>query len=697
MSQWRFRVEGIKCAGCVAKIEKTLEELPSVSEVKVDLVTKEVFVKGEKGLSKELLQKKLKEIGYESELREEKKEETFQEKYLFLGALLFTLVTWGIAMGTPSFWGKGWILAFLSGVVVFGFGFSFFYHTFLRAPKGIFDMDTLIAMGSGASYFYSLYLLLKGVPYSYFDGAAMIVMFVLLGRFLEKRALLKSRSSMRSLLESRPKRARVLKNGTKQEVSVDLVKKGDRVLVRPGEVVPVDGKILEGEGYVNESMFTGEPVPVWRKRGDELKGGCLSVDGAFILEVVRPIQQSYISQIIALVEEAQRSKAPIQRIADRVAGVFVPFVLFLAGVTFGVHWLLGKGWEASLLPAVAVLLIACPCTLGLATPVAITVALGRAAKLGFVFRTAEALETLRQVDLVCLDKTGTVTEGKPEVVEVYPKEREELLLQLAASLEEKSEHPLGRAIVSYWKKQGGEFLPVSQFRYVAGKGVMGTIQGKKLLLGRRSWLEEEGVKVEVPEEKGYTLLYLAEERKCLGWIGLSDKVREGAREALERIQKMGIQPVLLTGDRKEVAELIGKALGISQIKAELLPHEKLEVLRQWKQSHVVAMVGDGVNDAPALSEAHVGIAMASGTDVAVETAPVIFFSPRFQTLADIFSLARATSRIILSNLFFAFFYNVAAIPIAALGMLSPTVAALAMSLSSVSVVTNSNRLRWVKL
>ncbi|RME74736.1 MAG: heavy metal translocating P-type ATPase, partial [Planctomycetota bacterium] len=627
----------------------------------------------------------------------------------FVMALLGSILVMPLSMGWISFSAGKEVTMILATLVVLGAGSSFFRNALLRLRHGMADMDTLIALGSGTALAYSHYAYWTGHGHLYFDSAVMIITFILLGRLLEKRALLHSGETMKSLLAQKPQKARrILTDGTEEEIPVEAVEKGDLLLVKPGEKVPVDCLIKEGEGYVDESMFTGEPLPVPKGTGDTLKGGSISQDGAFQVEALGRAEESYIQKIISLVEDAQTSKAPVQRIADKVAAVFVPLVLLVGVLAFGIHYfLLSATLESSIIPAISVLLIACPCTLGLATPVAITIALGKAAQFGLVCRNAATIEVLTQVNLVAFDKTGTLTLGEPKVEWIYTSSRldsEDQALFYAASLESLSEHPLGKAFLD--KASHLSLEKPKDFQYFPGKGIRGKIQETEILLGSKAFLKEEKIEEEpklreneeLLRQQGATILYLAVSGHEAALFGLIDTIKEDGPQTIQNLKKIGLQIAMLTGDTEESALYVAQKLDIdkSLVFYSLLPHEKLERIQELKKNGTVAMVGDGVNDGPSLAAAHIGIAMGKGTEVAMESAPVVLLTHELMGVYRIFALARKTMQIIYSNLFFAFFYNTLAIPIAAAGYLHPMMAALAMALSSVSVVSNSNRLRYYK-
>lgn len=707
LKQFHLSIEGMKCAGCVSKVEKALAEIAGVYEARVNLASKEAWLEAEEGLAPQVIEKKIVGLGFKAipitGERPSKKPKALRERNQFLISLLLTMPIMTISMSKIDFSGRGWFLFLATAVVVFVLGASFFRNAFKRALHFSSDMDTLISLGTLSAFLYSAYLLFSGGKHLYFESAAMIVTLILMGRFLETRALGRSGDALEKLLARGPKKALLIEGGTEREIPADHIRKGDLLMVRPGEKIPIDGVVEDGEGYIDESMFSGESVPLSKKVGDFVLAGTLSQDGAFKIRASGNSSESYFAQIIKIVQKAQSSKPPVQRLADRIAAVFVPTILAVALLTFLLHlFLAGATGSEALIPAICVLLIACPCTLGLATPVAVVVAMGRAAQHGMVIRDATYLESLSKVDLIAFDKTGTLTEGKPQLTEILsssPSDSKEEILLLAASLEQKSEHPLGRAIVD--ASEGKTLREVENFQYFPGKGVSGRIEGTAYFLGQENFLQERGVesmKLENQEElrqKGNTLLFLAKEKALLAILSLADGPKATSHQALSSLQNLGIRIVMLTGDNPQTARAVGKKIGLSpdQIFAGFLPHEKLEKLEELKKDHHIAMVGDGINDAPSLSAAHVGIGLASGTEVAMESAGIVLASADLMDVVRVVSLSKKTMKTIRENLFFAFIYNILAIPFAALGFLSPMIAAGAMAMSSVSVVTNSNRLR----
>jgi Cu+-exporting ATPase len=621
-----------------------------------------------------------------------------------------------------------WIqLALATPVVLWG-GFPFFQRGWASIVARRLNMFTLIAIGTGTAYVYSLVATLfpdvlpasfrghGGQPDVYFEAAAVITTLVLLGQVLELRARRATSGAIRALLGLAPKTARRLRDdGGEEDVPLDRVHPGDRLRVRPGEKVPVDGVVEDGQSAVDESMVTGEPIPVEKGPGDPVTGGTVNGTGSFVMRALRVGRETLLARIVEMVSEAQRSRAPIQRLADVVSSYFVPAVLVAAALSFVLWGIFGPEPKLAhaLVNAVAVLIIACPCALGLATPMSIMVGTGRGARAGVLVRNAEVLEVLEKVDTLVVDKTGTLTEGKPRVVSVFATGMgEDELLGLAASLERMSEHPLAAAILAAAKERGVELAEGRDFQSHTGRGVAGTVGGRSVALGNRALLEEIGVapgplgaRAEALRKDGQTALFVAVDGRAAGLIGVADPVKESAPEAIRMLHEEGIRVVMLTGDSRTTAEAVARKLGIDEVVAEVQPAEKGEVVRRLQgEGRIVAMAGDGVNDAPALALAHVGIAMGTGADVAMESAGATLVKGDLRGIVRARRLSRGTMRNIRQNLFFAFVYNALGVPLAAGALypvfgllLSPMIASVAMSFSSVSVIGNALRLRRLSL
>ncbi len=622
-----------------------------------------------------------------------------------------------------------WVQFLLATPVVLWGGWPFFQRGWTSIVNRSLNMFTLIAVGVGTAYVYSLAATLfpdafppsfrghGGEVAVYFDAAAVITTLVLLGQVLELRARSKTSKAIKALLGLAPKTARLwCDDGSEIDVPLERVQVGDRLRVRPGEKIPVDGIVLEGATSVDESMITGEPIPAEKTKGSRVTGGTVNGTGSFVMRAERVGRDTLLAQIVRMVAEAQRSRAPIQKLADVVAGYFVPAVVLVAIITFIVWAMFGPepSMAYGLLNAVAVLIIACPCALGLATPMSIMVGTGRGATAGVLIKNAEALEILEKVDTLVVDKTGTLTEGKPHLaalVAVLGQDENEVL-RLAASLERGSEHPLATAIVAGAEEKGIQLAAARDFRSLTGKGVVGAVEGKQVALGNRRLLEELDVvasdlalRSEELRKDGQTVMFVVVDRSVAGLIGVADPVKPSTPEAIRMLHDDGVKIVMLTGDNRTTAEAVAKKLGIDEIQAEVLPEQKSEVVKRLQsEGHIVAMAGDGVNDAPALAQAHVGIAMGTGTDVAMESAGVTLVKGDLRGIVKARRLSRATMSNIRQNLFFAFLYNVLGIPIAAgmlypfVGMLlSPMIASVAMTFSSVSVISNALRLNRLEL
>jgi Cu+-exporting ATPase len=618
-----------------------------------------------------------------------------------------------------------WLELILATPVVLWGGAPFFDRFWKSLVNRSLNMFTLIGLGVGVAYGYSLVAALvpgifppsfrdaHGEVSVYFEAAAVITTLVLLGQVLELRARNRTGAAIRALLGLAPKTARRIDaDGSEQDVPLDQVKAGDRLRVRPGEKIPVDGEVVDGSSAVDESMITGEPIPVEKNTGDRVIGATVNGTGSLVMKADRVGADTVLSQIVQMVAEAQRSRAPIQKLADLVAGYFVPTVVLIAVITFVIWAAIGPDpvMAYALINAVAVLIIACPCALGLATPVSIMVATGRGANMGVLFKNAEAIEVMREIDTLVVDKTGTLTEGKPRLVSVTPAEGvdEDLLLRLAASLERGSEHPLAAAIVAGAEERGASLVSASGFDSITGKGVTGEVDERQVALGNRALMEDLGVEpgklVERAESlrgEGQTVMFVAVDGKSAGLLGVADPIKDSTPSAIETLHAEGISIVMLTGDSRTTAQAVARQLGIDEVTAEVLPEQKAEVVKRLQgEGRKVAMAGDGINDAPALAQAQVGIAMGTGTDVAMESAGVTLIKGDLNGIARARRLSRATMRNIRQNLFFAFVYNSLGVPVAAgvlypfFGLLlSPMIAAAAMSLSSVSVISNALRLR----
>ena len=740
-----FPVSGMTCASCVARVEQALSSVPGVISANVNLASEKATVEYIEGTELADLRRAVEDAGYklglEAETLEDVETAIQREMQAVKKRFIFAAVLAGIIMAlmwAPSFLGKGYLLWALATPVQFWAGWRFYRGTWGALKHRTADMNTLIAVGTSAAYVYSMVaVLFPGLfaagglePHLYFDTSAMIIALILLGRFLEARARRQTSEAIKKLIGMQPKTALIIRDGKEIEIPVDDVGVGDLILVRPGERVPVDGIIQLGYSTIDESMITGESMPVEKKVGDEVIGATINKIGSFQFEATKVGRNTTLAQIIRLVEEAQGSKAPIQRLADVIASYFVPVVIGIAIITFVIWFFIGPApaLTFAFLNFIAVLIIACPCALGLATPTAIMVGTGKGAEHGVLIRSAGALARCHQINTVLLDKTGTLTRGEPRVTDIIalPSSSQEEVLRLAASAEHGSEHPLGEAIVRAALDKKLEVSPASDFKAIPGHGVEALVEGKRLLLGNLRLIADRGLSLnglaaeaERLWEKGKTVMFLGIDGEVVGIIALADTLKPDAKEALEELHRMGIKAVMLTGDNRRTAEAIAREVDIDRVLAEVLPeHKAQEVKKLQEEGEVVAMVGDGINDAPALAQADVGIAIGTGTDVAMETGDIILISGDLGGIITAISLSKRTMRTIKQNLFWAFAYNTALIPVAAgvlylvfgqsgvpsglhfilgnYGFLNPILAAAAMAASSITVVFNSLRLRRFK-
>jgi cation-transporting ATPase V len=707
-----FQVDGMTCAACAARIERVLSKQEGVDTAVVNFAGAEARVRVGESVDPHALEAAVEKIGYhltvvsEGEERQSLtarySEEEQSQWRLFWWAAAFTAPLMLLAMAGPmdALWSRlvQWLLA---TPVVFVMGFQFHRVAVTQLRSFGASMDTLISLGTTVAYGYSVWAIFAGGDV-FFETAGMITTLILLGRSFEARAKGRASNAIASLLELGAKQATVIRAGVETTVAVDRLVPGDRMVVRPGEKVPTDGVIVEGRSSLDESMLTGESVPVDKEPGDEVFGATINQQGRLIVEARRIGADTALAQIVRLVEDAQASKAPVQRLADRVSAVFVPVVIGIAAITAAAWLALGNDFSDALTAAVAVLIIACPCALGLATPTAIMVGSARGAELGVLFKGAEVFERSRSIDTVMFDKTGTLTTGVMTVTDFDADGDPTEFLRRVGSVEAGSEHPIGRAEALGVEQRDIELQAASEVEAVAGYGVIGTVAGVEVLVGKAKLAADRGLSIPDRwldrlaglEEEGKTAFVAGWDGEVRGVIAVADTLRPSAARSVSTLHSMGVNTAMITGDNRRTAESIAAQVGIDQVLAEVLPGDKAgEVARIQAAGTVVAFVGDGVNDAPALTKADLGMAVGTGTDVAIEAGDVVLMSGNPELAATAMTLARRTFRTIKENLFWAFFYNVAAIPLAAAGLLDPMIAAGAMAFSSVSVATNSLRLR----
>ncbi|WP_042353954.1 heavy metal translocating P-type ATPase [Bacillus rubiinfantis] len=717
-------VFGMTCAACSSRIEKVLNKQEGVTQATVNLTTESAAIEYNPGIiDVKTLIEKIQNIGYDAKPKAEAKEkQTYKEKELqhkkikliisavLSAPLLVTMLVHLFGMQLPDLLMNPWFQFALATPVQFIIGWQFFVGAYKNLRNGGANMDVLVALGTSAAYFYSLYEAIKTIghseymPHLYFETSAVLITLILFGKYLEARAKSQTTNAISELLNLQAKEARVIREGQEMMIPVEDVVVGDHLLVKPGEKIPVDGIVVKGRTSVDESMLTGESIPIEKEPGAKLIGSTINKNGSIEMEATKVGSDTALASIIKVVEEAQGSKAPIQRLADVISGYFVPIVMGIALVTF-IIWIafVERGqFEPALIAAIAVLVIACPCALGLATPTSIMVGTGKAAENGILFKGGEHLERTHQLNAIVLDKTGTITKGKPEVTDFLGDAE---TLQMLASAEKGSEHPLAGAIVAYAVENNIDFIDVDDFNAIPGHGIEAEIHGKHLLVGNRKLMNDYQIDIRDNEDKladfetnGKTAMLIAIDGKYRGIVAVADTIKESAPEAIQQLQDMGIEVVMLTGDNERTAQAIAKQVGIDHVIAQVLPEQKADKVKELQaQGKKVAMVGDGVNDAPALVTADIGIAIGTGTEVAIEAADVTILGGELLLIPKAIKISHATIRNIRQNLFWAFGYNTAGIPVAALGLLAPWIAGAAMALSSVSVVSNSLRLKRIKL
>lgn len=736
-----FDITGMTCAACSARIEKVLGRMPGIAAVNVNLALETAHVEYSPGnISTAEIIDKVSSIGYKAALKQDRKdiaeqrseEITRKRNKWIISALLSLPLLWAMAghfsfttwIWTPELFMNPWFQLVLATPVQFLIGWQFYVSAYKALKNGSANMDVLVVLGTSAAYFYSLYLTIDSLSMSgmhhtvelYFETSAVLITLILVGKWLEALAKGRSSDALRSLMGLQAKTALVERDGAELSIPAQDVVIGDIVLVKPGTKVPVDGEVVEGLSAVDESMLTGESIPVEKRPGDSVIGATLNKNGMLRIRAKKVGRDTALAQIIRVVEEAQGSKAPIQRVADVISGIFVPIVVGIAAVTFAVWYIWGAPGQfaEALENAIAVLVIACPCALGLATPTSIMAGSGRAAEFGILFKGGEHLETAKGVKVVVVDKTGTVTNGKPVLTDIVATTgiaahgkvlAENRLLSVTAAAEKLSEHPLADAIVAAAQSRGIELPPAEQFEAVPGRGVTAVVAGQKVGVGTRRMMRENGLEIDAwldimtrLEQEGKTAMLVSLDDTIAGVVAVADTIRATSREAVARLQDMGIEVVMITGDNKVTAKAIADQAGIRTVLAEVLPEGKAEEIRRLQSGGVkVAMVGDGINDAPALATADTGMAIGTGTDVAMEAADITLMRGDLMGIADAILMSRKTMRNIKQNLFWALAYNTLGIPVAALGFLAPWLAGAAMAFSSVSVVLNALRLQRVKL
>ena len=741
MAEKNYTVTGMSCAACANAVEKALNKNNDIN-ASVNIATEKLNIEyDEKKYDFDKIREIVESAGYGlvEDMTEDKKMELYQERITSLKnrlilAVIFVVPLLYISMGhmlgatLPEFLNPkvnplNFALAqFVLTLPIIYAGRDFFSHGFKNLSRKSPTMDSLIAIGATSAVLYGIYATFRIVTVDpeahmdlYYESAGTIITLILFGKLLEAKTKGQTSSAIKKLIGLQPKKAKIIENGAEKEVLIEKLKVGDIVIVKPGEKIAVDGRIVEGATSVDESMLTGESLPVSKKVGDKVVGGSINKNGSIRFEATEIGKNTVLSQIIKLVEEAQGSKAPISRMADIVAAYFVPIVIVIAIIT-GIAWFLsGSGLVTALSFFIAVLVIACPCALGLATPTSIMVGTGKGAENGILIKSGEALETAHKIKTVVFDKTGTITKGKPVLTDLiaYGNYNENELLKIAASVENDSEHPLAEAIVNEAKEKNIEIKPYEKFRAMPGYGIRATFEDKEVQIGNRKLMENRKINVEISQKdydilsnEGKTPMYISIDNELAGLVAVADVIKETSNEAIEKLKKMGIKTIMLTGDNEKTAKFIAKQVGIDDVISEVLPYQKSRKVKKLQEKdEFVAMVGDGINDSPALAQANVGIAIGNGTDVAIESADIVLIKNDLRDVAGAIALSKATITNIKENLFWAFFYNVLGIPFAA-GIfyaffngpkLDPMIAAFAMSFSSVSVLGNALRLKFFKV
>ena len=724
-----IEILGMTCASCAVINEKELLKTKGILSANVNFATKKASVEYDADvLGKEDVKKVIRDNGYQiveheahsakhemTEMDDEHKHDNgnIRKKWLaFLGSailsaplllgMFFKIETGVLILKIDLIM---WLYLFLATAVVFYYGWRFHRMAFMQAKKMRSNMDTLISMGTLAAYFYSLWAIFSA-RVGYLESAALIVTLILLGKYFEAKSTGQAGEAMRKLMELGVKKARLSINGEEKKVNIYEIRVGDTIIVRPGEKIPLDGIVVEGESSIDESMLTGESLPVEKKKFSSVFGATLNQDGVLKIKVLHIGGDTVLAQIIRTVEEAQAGKAPIQKLADKISGIFVPSIIFIALLAFSGWFLFNHNFAAAMINAVAVLVIACPCALGLATPTAIMAGTGRGSRSGILFKTGESFERTKDITMIVFDKTGTLTKGRPEAQKIISnpehKFTEDKILKIAASLAKNSDHPLSKAVMNYAGKRVIRFAELESVKEIRGKGIKADCMEHKtaLLLGNKKLLEENNLDTKwadgiISDEKlgTGTRLFVAHGNQVIGAIMVADEIRDESKKVIGELKKMGLEIAMITGDNKKTAEAVAQQLGIGKVLAEVLPSEKsAEIKKLQERGEKVIFVGDGINDAPSLVQADLGIAMGSATDIAKEAGQIILIQNNLEKVVEAIKISRLTFKTIKQNLFWAFAYNVIAIPLAAAGFLSPIIAAAAMAFSSVSVVTNSLRI-----
>lgn len=727
-------ISGMSCAACVNKVEKALKTVEGVNDVSVNFASEKAKVSYNNISSLEKLVEAVKKAGYGASLEIDEEKKSLEKKHelknlkikLIFGAFISIILMIGmladLGFGFIPMWLMNpWLQLIIATPVQFWVGSQFLTGAWKSLKNKSADMNTLVALGTMSAYSYSVFATLfpeflrgKNIKaHVYFESSAIIIVLILLGRYLEAKAKSKTGQAIKELMKLQPKTASLIEDGNEKKVSVDTLKIDNIVLVRPGEKIPLDGIVIKGHSTVDESMVTGESLPVEKKENSKVIGATINNNGSFEMKITKVGKDTLLSQIITMVENAQSSKAPIQKIADKITQYFVPIVLIIALITFISWYFISNDFTMALMNAVSVLVIACPCALGLATPTAIMVGSGKGAELGILIKNAESLETAEKVNSLVLDKTGTLTNGKPEVTDIVAiKNDESEMMSIIASIEKKSEHPLAEAIIKKANEMKIQLKNIGYFKSITGKGLEADVEDITYFLGNKKFIEEQKINIEskyneilnVFSKEGKTVIFLANEDELLGLISVADTLKPNAINIIKNLKDENIEVAMLTGDNKITAEAIAKKLGIERVFSEVMPSDKADYIKKLQnEGKIVAMVGDGINDAPAIAQSNLGIAMGTGTDIAIESGDITLVKGDLEKVLTAINLSRKTMSTIKQNLFWAFIYNALGIPIAA-GLLypiwgitlNPVFAAAAMGLSSVSVISNSLRLKFFK-